>query len=84
MIEFNQFRVFLHSAAYVLLHTLQKQVLPGTRFCNATMKTLQLKLLKVAARVKEMKTKIKIEFPQSCPVQQQQRKAFQLFEVLRL
>lgn len=82
--EANQFRVFLHSAAYVLLHTLQKEVLQGTRFCNATMKTLQLKLIKVAARVKEMKTKIKIEFPQSCPVAQQQGKAFHIFEVLRL
>jgi hypothetical protein len=82
--EANQFRVFLHSAAYVLLHTLQKQVLRGTPFYNATMKTLQLKLIKVAARIKEMKTKIKIEFPRSCPVALPQRKAFHLFEVLRL
>jgi len=82
--EANQFRVFLHSAAYVLLHTLQKQVLRGTPFYNATMKTLQLKLIKVAARIKEMKTKIKIEFPRSCPVAPPQRKAFHLFEVLRL
>ncbi len=82
--EANQFRVFLHSAAYVLLHTLQKQVLRGTQFYNATMKTLQLKLIKVAARIKEMKTKIKIEFPQSCSVAVPQREAFHLFEVLRL
>jgi hypothetical protein len=80
----NQFRVFLHSAAYVLMHTLQKEVLAGSHFCNATMKTLQLKLIKIAARVKEMKTKIKIEFPQSCPVAQQQCNAFLLFEALRL
>lgn len=79
----NQFRVFLHSAAYVLLHTLQKEVLQGTHFQNATMKTLQLKLLKVAARVVQMKTKIKIEFPHSYPNKQPQAKAFYIFEVLR-
>ncbi len=47
----NQFRLFLHSAAYVLIHTLQSEVLQGTVFCKATMKTIQLKLIKVAARV---------------------------------
>jgi len=59
----NQFRLFLHSAAYVLIHTLQHEVLKGTEFCNATMKTIQLKLLKVAAQVKVLKTKIQIELP---------------------
>ncbi len=68
----------------MLLHTLQKEVLAGTQFYNATMETLQLKLIKVAARVKEMKTKIKIEFPRSCPVKLQQNKAFRIFEVLRV
>jgi hypothetical protein len=37
----NQFRLFLHSIAYVLLHTFQKEVLRGTEFENATFKTIQ-------------------------------------------
>ena len=57
----NQFRLFLHSMAYVLLHTLQKEVLRGTEFANATFKTIQNKIIKTAAWVKELKTKIKIE-----------------------
>lgn len=81
--EANQLRLFLHSAAYVLLHTLQKEVLKGTQFVNVTMKTLQLKILKISAHVKELKTKIKIEFPQGCPVKQEQINAFKVFEVLR-
>ena len=81
--EANQLRLFLHSVAYILMHTLQKEVLKDTQFVNATMKTIQLKLLKVAAYVKELKTKIKIEFPQSCPVIEYQTNAFQIFEVLR-
>ena len=76
-------RVFLHSAAYVLLHCLQKEVLRGTKFVNSTMQTLQLKVLKVAAKVKELKTKIKIEFPRSCPVRGEQTTAFSIFEILR-
>jgi len=81
--EANQLRLFLHSVAYVLIHTLQKEVLRGTEFANATMQTIQLKILKTAAKVKELKTKIKIEFPRTCPARDIQTKAFNLFEVLR-
>ncbi len=81
--EANQLRLFLHSAAYVLIHTLQKEVLKGTEFANSTMQTIQLKILKTAAKVKELKTKIKIEFPRSCAVRDIQTKAFQIFEILR-
>ena len=47
----NQFRLFLHSIAYVLLHTLQKEVLQGTEFANVTFKTIQNKIIKTAAWV---------------------------------
>ena len=81
--EANQLRMFFHSVAYVLIHTLQKEVLRGTKFANSTMETIQLRILKVAAKVKELKTKIKIEFPRCCPVKNIQTKAFEIFEVLR-
>ncbi len=66
----NQFRLFLHSIAYVLIHTLQKKVLKGTAYENSTMKTIQLKLLKVAAWVRELKSKIKVEMPRSIKYQE--------------
>jgi hypothetical protein len=81
--EANQLRLFLHSAAYVLIHTLQKDVLKNTQFVNSTMKTIQLKLLKTAAYVKELKTKIKIEFPANHAYRTQQQKCFGIFSVLR-
>ena len=81
--EANQFRLFLHSAAYVLLHTLQKEVLKGTKFVNSTMQTLQLKVLKTAAKVHELKTKIKIEFPRTCICREIQTIAFSVFETIR-
>jgi len=79
----NQFRLFLHSAAYVLIHTLQNEVLKGTEFCKATMKTIQLKLIKVAARVRIMKTKVKIELPVTFYARWVFEKCFAMFEILR-
>jgi hypothetical protein len=79
----NQFRLFLHSAAYVLIHTLQNEALKGTEFCKATMKTIQLKLIKVAARVKILKTKVKIELPVTFYARWVFDKCFAMFEILR-
>ncbi len=79
----NQFRLFLHSAAYVLIHTLQKNMFYGTKLFNATKRTIQLKIIKIAAHVKELKTKIKVEFPYSNPLKDLLSKSFNIFEVLR-
>ena len=80
----NQFRLFLHSIAYVLLHTMQKQLFKGTEYANATFKTIQNKIIKTAAWVKEMKTRIKVEFPKSCITKELQVKAFEMLGVLRI
>jgi hypothetical protein len=80
--EANQLRLFLHSAAYVLIHTLQKEVLKGTRFENATMKTIQLKVIKIATKVKELKHKIKIVFPVCTPEKASIEKGFEIFRIL--
>lgn len=80
----NQFRLFLHSAAYVLIHSLQKQALAATEFCNSTMKTIQLKIIKIATRVKILKTKIKIEFPREFPEKQVVENLLLMFGILRL
>jgi len=79
----NQFRLFMHSAAYVLMHTLQKEVLKGTGFVYSTMQTLQLKVLETAAKVQELKTKIKIEFPRAFIARPVQTLAFNVFAVIR-
>jgi hypothetical protein len=62
----NQFRLFLHSAAYVLMHTLQENMLKKKGMASVTMKTLRERFIKIAAQVREMKTKIKVEFPRAC------------------
>ena len=56
--EANQFRLFLHSAAYVLFHALRTNILKHTQWANATIETLRLRFSKVGACVRELKTKI--------------------------
>ena len=66
----NQFRLLLHTAAYWLLHTL-RGLAPKTSFWrDAQFDTIRLALIKVAARVTEMKTRIKVALPTCYPHQQ--------------
>lgn len=78
----NQFRLFLHSAAYVLLHALKSNVLKATQWANATMATIRLRLFKIGARVRQLKTRVKVELPSSCPVKSTFSKSFYIFEYL--
>jgi hypothetical protein len=82
--EANQFRLFLHSAAYVLMHTLREQLLRTRPWRRATVETLRLRLLKIGTRVKELKTRIKIEWPLSHPDREMLTMRLQLLETLRL
>ncbi len=59
----NQFRLLIHTAAYWLLHTL-RGLAPKTSFWrDAQFDTIRLALIKVAARVTELKTRIKVALP---------------------
>ena len=68
--EANPFRLFLHSAAYVLMHTLRTKGLRGTAWSRAQFDQIQLRILKVGARVEAWKTKIRFPFPSSVPLQE--------------
>jgi len=64
----NQFRLFLHSAAYVLLHTIQQIGMRGTQWTTSNFDTIQLRMLKVGARVREQATKVRFHFSTSYPL----------------
>ena len=81
--EANQFRVFLHSAAYVLMHTLKTTILRHTPFAHTTFDTIRLRLFKIGTRVRELKTKIKIELPSSYPLKDIMKQSFEIFACLR-
>ena len=82
--EANQFRVFLHSAAYVLLDTLRREVFKTAPWACATMETSQLHVLKLGARVQELTDRIKISLPSSCPVALLVRRSLTLLACVRL
>jgi hypothetical protein len=65
----NQFRLLIHTAAYWLLHML-RGLAPKTSFWrDAQFDTIRLALIKVAARVTEMVTRIKVALPSCYPHQ---------------
>jgi len=72
--EANQFRLFLHSMAYVLLHTFRRLHLRGSQWAHAQFSTIRLKLIKIGARVRQLKTRIKIHLPSSFPYKGELRK----------
>ena len=65
----NQFRLFLHAGAYWLLWSLRALMPRASSWRVAQFDTLRLRLIKVAARIVEMKTKIKVHLPTSAPEQ---------------
>ena len=65
----NQFRLFLHAGAYWLMWALRVSKPKRSVWRVAQFDTLRLRLIKVAARVVEMKTMIKIHLPTAYPAQ---------------
>lgn len=65
--EANQFRLFLHMGAYWLLHALRRMAPRRSIWRGATFETIRRCFVKVAVRVEEMKTRIKLALPASYP-----------------
>ena len=63
----NQFRLILHSAAYWLMHGLRAAAPKRSSWRLAQFDTLRTRLIKVAARVIERGTRIKLALPTACP-----------------
>ena len=65
----NQFRLFLSSAAYVLVQALRRTALSGTEMARAQVGTIRLKLFKVAARVVVTVRRVVFHLSSSYPYQ---------------
>lgn len=61
----NQFRLFLHSAAYVVMHYLRSVKLRGTQLAHAQFDTIRLRLLKIGTRVESGKTRLLLHLPKT-------------------
>jgi hypothetical protein len=67
--EANQFRLFLHAGAYWLLWSLRHAMPRRSAWRVMQFDTLRLRLIKIAARVVEQKTQVKVHLPTSAPDQ---------------
>jgi hypothetical protein len=65
----NQFRLFLHAGAYWLMWGLRVRMPKRSLWRIAQFDTLRLRLIKIAARVVELKTQIRLHLPSACPDQ---------------
>jgi Transposase DDE domain group 1 len=65
--EANQFRLFLHSGAYWLLHQLRQAAPRRSPWSKATFETLRRAFLKIAVRIEELKSRVRVALPSAYP-----------------
>jgi hypothetical protein len=63
----NQMRLILHTAAYWLVRTIRDAIPPTDPLASSEFSTIRLRLLKVAVRVRETGTRVRLAFAANCP-----------------
>ena len=63
----NQMRLILHTAAFWLMWRVQQAIPKTAALAVAEFATLRLRLIKVAARVIETASRIRVAFASACP-----------------
>jgi len=66
----NQFRLFLHTSAYWLLHQLRQTAPRRSPWRTATFETLRRAFLKIAVRIGELKSRVRVALPSGYPYRQ--------------
>jgi len=59
--------LFVHTGAYWLLLMMRGAVPKRSRFRAATFETIRRTFLKIAIRVEQLKSRVKIALPTACP-----------------
>jgi hypothetical protein len=63
----NQFRLILHTAAYWLMLTVRDAIPKAEKLAGCEFTTLRIRLLKIAARISETATRVRIALASACP-----------------
>jgi hypothetical protein len=63
----NQMRLILHTAAYWLMLTVRRTIPYMQPLASGEFSTIRLRLLKIAVRIKETTTRVKLAFAANCP-----------------
>jgi hypothetical protein len=67
--EANQFRLFLHTGAYWLLLRMRAAAPRRSPWRTATFETIRRTFVKIAVRIEELKSRIRVALPTACPQQ---------------
>ena len=73
----NQFRLFLYSAAHVLLHSMQHTTFAGTEIESMSIVTVRERFLLSAVYITEKKALIKLEFASKHAMRLEMETAFE-------
>jgi hypothetical protein len=76
----NQLRLWLSSVAYVLVSTMRRVALTGTRLAKATCGTIRVKLLKIGAQITVSVRRFLVRLASACPYQDVFMQAWQNLE----
>ena len=63
----NQMRLILHTAAYWLMRTLRDAIPKPQPLARGEFSTIRLRLLKIAVRIKETASRVRLAFAANCP-----------------
>ena len=63
----NQMRLILHTVAYWLMRTIRTAIPKGEALASGEFSTIRLRLLKVAVRVRETSSRVRLAFAANCP-----------------
>jgi len=63
----NQFRLILHTAAYWLMLTVREAIPKAEKLAGCEFTTLRIRLIKIAARISETATRVRIALASACP-----------------
>jgi hypothetical protein len=63
----NQMRLILHTAAYWLMRTIRDAIPRPQPLASGEFTTIRLRLLKIAVRIKETASRVRLAFASSCP-----------------
>jgi hypothetical protein len=65
----NQMRLILHTAAYWLMRMIGDAIPTGQPLAKGDFSTIRLRLLKIAVRIKETASRVRLAFAANCPDQ---------------
>jgi hypothetical protein len=63
----NQMRLILHTAAYWLVRTIRDAIPQSEALASGEFSTIRLRLLKIAVRVRETGSRVRLAFAANCP-----------------